>query len=201
MDVQTVILTYGILAVVGILILAWFGLMFVASRFSEDIAESYLNVRIRLTPYAVAAAFIVAAAAMTGSLYFSEIAHFPPCLLCWYQRIAMYPLVLLLGIAAFRRDIGIRVYAIPLALVGAAISTYHYFLEWFPEIDTGACVVGTPCTTVWFREFGFVSIPFLALIAFLLVITFLLIPVRGSANEGESVDEADEDVEEVEPLA
>jgi disulfide bond formation protein DsbB len=194
MDVQTVILVYGILAVVGILVLAWFGLMFVASRFSEGLAESYANVRRRLTPLAVTGAWSVATLAMAGSLYYSEIAHFPPCTLCWYQRIAMYPLVLILGIAAIRRDTAIRLYAIPLALVGAAISSYHYLLEWFPELDTGACVVGVPCTTVWFREFGFVSLPFLALVAFLLVITLLLIPMRKGA-ETEAIESQDGDAD------
>ena len=87
-----------------------------------------------------------------------------------------------MGIAAWRRDLGIRRYAIPLASIGAVISTYHYLLEWFPDLDTGACTVGIPCTQVWFRQFGFISMPALALIAFLLVIAFLLLPRRGAAD-------------------
>jgi disulfide bond formation protein DsbB len=189
MDVQAVIFLYGVLAIVGIFILAWFGLMFLASRFSDSIDESYHGVRRRLSPLAITAAWGVATLAMAGSLYFSDIAHFTPCTLCWYQRIAMYPLVLILGIAAIRRDIAIRLYAIPLALVGAAISTYHYLLEWFPSIDAGACTVGIPCTQVWFREFGFVSLPLLALIAFLLVIVLLLIPERTPAAEPVEAEE------------
>ncbi len=89
--------------------------------------------------------------------------------------------MLILGIAAWRRDLGVRVYAIPLAAVGAAISAYHYLLEWFPALDTGACTIGIPCTQVWFRQFGFVSLPLLALIAFLLVIAFLLMAVPPDA--------------------
>jgi disulfide bond formation protein DsbB len=92
-----------------------------------------------------------------------------------------------------KRDVGVRLYAIPVAVVGAFISSYHYLLEWFPELDSGACVVGTPCTTVWFREFGFVSIPFLALIAFLLVIVLLLVPSRRQAAEPEVEDSLEED--------
>lgn len=189
MDVTTVIFLYGILAVVAILILCWFGLMAIASRLSESVAESFANLRAGLAPMALIGAWIVALLAMGGSLYFSEVAHFQPCLLCWYQRIAMYPLVLILGIAVFRRDIPVRIYAIPLAAVGAVISTYHYFLEWFPQIDTGACTVGIPCTQVWFREFGFVSLPFLALMAFLLIIAFLAIPTRGGSVEAAVEDE------------
>ncbi len=190
MDVKTVILIYGVFALVGILALIWLGLMFVASRLSESVAVSFGRSRTRLSPLALTGAWGVATLAMAGSLYFSEIAHYTPCTLCWYQRIAMYPLVLILGIAAFRRDSGVRRYAIPLAAVGAVIAAYHYLLEWFPQIDTGACTVGIPCTQVWFREFGFVSLPLLALVAFLLVIALLLIPPRASAQD---IDEAGED--------
>jgi disulfide bond formation protein DsbB len=178
MDVQTVTLVYGLLAIVGIVILIWLAVLGLASRFSDAAADGLDAIRERLEPWAVTAAAIVALLAMAGSLYFSEIAHYTPCVLCWYQRIAMYPLVLLLGIAAIRRDVGIRVYAIPLASIGAVIATYHYLLEWGVVPDSGACVVGIPCTQVWFRQFGFISLPFLALTAFLLIIAFLLIPYR-----------------------
>ena len=178
MEVTTVITLYGVAALVGVLVLVWFGLMFGASLLSDDIAESYDRIRSRLAPMALTAAWGVALLATAGSLYFSEVANYLPCTLCWYQRIAMYPLVLVLGIAVLRRDTAVRIYAIPVAAVGAAISAYHYLLEWFPQIDTGACSAVIPCTQVWFREFGFISLPLLALIAFGLVITFLLIPLR-----------------------
>lgn len=181
MDVTTVTLLYGLLALVGIVALIWLGVMFVASRLSAAAGYGFERLRERLTPFALVGAFSVAFLAMLGSLYFSEIAHYTPCTLCWYQRIAMYPLVLLLGIAAWRRDLGIRLYAVPLATIGAVIAAYHYLLEWFPEIDTGACTVGIPCTQVWFRQFGFLSLPLLALIAFLLVIAFLLLADREAA--------------------
>ncbi len=178
MDVGTITDIYGALGLVAILMVMWFGVMFVASLISSSAGESYAHLRRRIGPSAIAGAWVVASLAMAGSLYFSEVANYTPCTLCWYQRIAMYPLVLILGIAAIRRDIGIRIYAIPVAAVGLVISSYHYLLEWFPEIDAGVCKVGIPCSQVWFREFGFVSLPFLALIAFALVITLLLIPMR-----------------------
>jgi len=121
----------------------------------------------------------VAATCTLGSLYMSEVRHFVPCDLCWYQRIAMYPLAVILLVAAARRDPGVRWYAAPLAVIGAVISTYHYVLEWFPQLESGACGVGPPCTLVWFREFGFVSLPYLALSAFLLILAFLWIAARG----------------------
>jgi disulfide bond formation protein DsbB len=183
MDVSFVTLLYGVLAIVGIVMLIWLGVMALVSRFSEPAHFGFEGIRERTTPWALTLAWIPALLAMIGSLYFSEIAHYAPCTLCWYQRIAMYPLVLLLGIAAWRRDLGIRRYAIPLAAIGAAISAYHYLLEWFPDLDTGACTVGIPCTQVWFRQFGFISMPALALIAFLLIIAFLLLAHRGSERD------------------
>jgi disulfide bond formation protein DsbB len=193
MDVKTVTAFYGVLAIVGIVFIAWFALMTVAGFFSDGVRDGFAALRARLRPAALTAAWAAAALAMAGSLYFSEYVHYTPCTLCWYQRIAMYPLVLILGIAAWRKDLGIRLYAIPLAAIGAAVSTYHYALEWFPELDYGACTAGIPCTQVWFREFGFISLPFLALIAFLLVITFLLLPGRERQEEELDEDETEAD--------
>jgi disulfide bond formation protein DsbB len=123
----------------------------------------------------LSAATLVAAIAMAGSLYFSEVVHFIPCELCWYQRIATYPLVLLLGIAAARRDLGIRPYVIALSLIGALISAYHVVIQRIPSLSTGACSVDAPCTAINLEVFGFVTIPFLALAAFLLIAALLLV--------------------------
>jgi disulfide bond formation protein DsbB len=121
-------------------------------------------------------AWIVALGATLGSLYFSEIANFEPCKLCWFQRIFMYPLAVILGIAAFRRDRGIRWYALPLAGIGLAIALYHYLIERFPDLDSGACSAAVPCTFVWFEEFGFVTLPFMAATAFTFVLAVLTLP-------------------------
>lgn len=190
MDVIAVEQAYSLLAIVGIVIIVWLAVLAVASRFSDAAADGLDSIRERLERWAVPAAAIVAALATVGSLYFSEVAHFVPCALCWFQRIAMYPLVLLLGIAAFRRDVGIRVYAIPLAAVGAVISVYHLLLEWRIVEVTLVCSVDVPCSSVLFRQFGFISLPFLALTAFLLIIALLLIPYRSSGGSSASSEEA-----------
>ena len=195
MEVTTVISFYALLALVGIVILAWFAIMFLASFLADNVAEGFAGIRYRLTPFALTAAWAVALLAAAGSLYFSESANYIPCTLCWYQRIAMYPLVLILGIAIFRRDISVRIYVIPLAVVGAIVSTYHWILERYPELDYGACSSGIPCTQKWFEEFGFITLPFLALIAFLLIITFLLIPALRPRSEDEELEDEDEDDE------
>jgi disulfide bond formation protein DsbB len=120
-------------------------------------------------------AFLVAAGATAGSLYFSEVANYVPCRLCWFQRICMYPLSAVLLIAAIRRDRSVRWYALPLAGVGVVLSSYHYAIEWRPSLERGACGIGPEsCTTIWFREFGFVTLPFMALCGFVAIIALLV---------------------------
>jgi hypothetical protein len=115
----------------------------------------------------LAIAFGIAAVATLGSLYYSEIVGLPPCTLCWYQRIAMYPLAVILGVAAFRGDVHVRRYVLPIVAIGALIAVYHYSLEWQPALDLGACATDVPCSVAWFRVFGFVSLPYMALSGFL----------------------------------
>lgn len=126
-----------------------------------------------VAPAALPLAAVVAATSMGGSLLFSEVLGYPPCTLCWYQRIAMYPLAVILGIAAVRRDLGVRPYVWVLAGSGAIISIYHYLIQWVPDLDATACAVDNPCTAVFVREFGFVSIPFMALAGFLAISALL----------------------------
>ncbi len=120
-------------------------------------------------------ATIVAGTAMAGSLYFSESANYIPCTLCWYQRIAMYPLVVLGAMAWWRGD-DPRFTMAPIAGIGAVISSYHWLLERIPDLDTGACSATVPCDFVWFEEFGFVTLPFMALCGFLAVIALVTLP-------------------------
>lgn len=138
---------------------------------------------------AVWLALLVALTATLGSLYFSEVANYVPCRLCWFQRIAMYPLVPVLAVGAVRRDRGLRWYVLPIAVVGAAISAYHYLIEWRPELDTGACDASGPsCTAVWFREFGFVSLAFMALVGFVTVLALVFVRFP-PADERPELDE------------
>ncbi len=124
---------------------------------------------------AVWLAWLVAIAATVGSLYFSEVANFNPCRFCWFQRIAMYPLSVILLVGALRRDHAVRWYAVPLAAIGAAISAWHSLIEWRPALDNGECEFqGPSCTFVWFREFG-LSLANMALIGFLTILILLLV--------------------------
>jgi disulfide bond formation protein DsbB len=123
-----------------------------------------------LRPNALWLAFAVAAVATLGSLYYSEVANYTPCRLCWYQRFAMYPLAPILGVAALLREARVKYLAIPIAAIGAAVATYHYQLEVFPEQSSGVCSLDVPCTARWFEVFGFVSLAFMALTGFLAII-------------------------------
>jgi len=126
-----------------------------------------------MKPWAVSFAWVIATTATLGSLYYSDIANLEPCRLCWYQRIAMYPLVVVLGIAALRRDVAVRIYAVPLAVVGAFIAGYHYLIQWYPSLEGGACGTGIPCSSPYIWRWEFLSIPFMALMGFLAVIALL----------------------------
>ena len=136
-----------------------------------------------LAPMGLWLAFLVAAAATAGSLYFSEVAHFTPCRLCWFQRIAMYPLVTTLLVAAIRKDRAARWYVLPQAVIGLGVAAYHYLIEWYPNLEKTACDLSAPCTAVWFRGFGFVSLAFMAGAGFLAIIALVTLPGTSSTDD------------------
>jgi len=120
-------------------------------------------------------AWVIALVATAGSLFFSEIMELPPCLLCWYQRIAMYPLVVVLACGIIMRDQRVRYYALPVCLGGLIISIYHNLLYYgiIPESIT-PCTKGISCTTRQIEWLGFITIPLMALAAFVGIATCLL---------------------------
>ncbi|WP_027460880.1 disulfide bond formation protein B [Deinococcus murrayi] len=127
-------------------------------------------------------AWVVALVATLGSLYFSEVRGFAPCVLCWYQRIAMYPLALLLGLAALRGDLGIRTYALPLAAVGWLIALIQNLEDWgvIPVLRVCSANNAVPCDVHWPVWGGglaglnsVLTIPVLAMIAFTLIVVLL----------------------------
>ncbi len=143
-----------------------------AGLFYEDIARN-----------AVWLAFAVATFATLGSLYLSEVMHFVPCPLCWYQRICMYPLSVALLVGALRRDRDVYAYVLPPAFVGAAFAIYHTQLQAFPEQTGRFCTGAELCKVRYIWEFGFVSIPFMALSAFTFIIVMMLIIRAGRFDE------------------
>lgn len=183
MSVEMVQVFYGVLAIVAIIVVVMIGGLRVLAVGSDGALDAYAALARTLRPVAPAAAWFVAFLATVGSLYFSEIAGFTPCTLCWYQRIAMYPLVIVLGMGSLRRERAAMPGSATLALIGALIAGYHVALEWIPSLDVGACDAVTPCTMVWFRVFGVFSLPALALSAFMLIFTVL------SVRDPDAIDE------------
>jgi disulfide bond formation protein DsbB len=134
-------------------------------------------------PYAVWMAALVAATAMAGSLYFSEVGHLEPCVLCWYQRIAMYALAVILVVAAIRRDVGVRPYVVALAGIGGALSAYHILVQRLPGLPSGSCSLTAPCSAIQVEVFGVITIPVLALIGFISILTLMTVAVGRTQAE------------------
>ena len=126
----------------------------------------------RTLPYI---AWLIALSSLAGSLFFSEVMDLPPCVLCWYQRIAMYPLVLIIAIGIITGDRGWKKYAIALGLVGLVISIYHNLIYYgvIPEGIT-PCTEGVPCNEVQIEWLGFITIPLMGLAAFIFLVLCLL---------------------------
>lgn len=118
-------------------------------------------------------AWIVAFVATVGSLIYSEVIHFEPCRLCWFQRIAMYPMAVILLVGAIRREFQVKYYALPLALIGLGISIYHVVIQNFPSLEGGACDPSNPCSAKYVDIFGFISIPFMAGAGFIVIAVLL----------------------------
>lgn len=136
-------------------------------------ARDYL--REALAEVGIWLAAAVASASTVGSLIYSEGFDLIPCRYCWYQRIMMYPLAVILVIAAYRKDVaGARRYGLPLAGIGLVLSSYHYLIQHFPNLEASACSVDVPCSAPYVWRYGFVSIPFMALAGFALIIALLL---------------------------
>lgn len=125
--------------------------------------------------HAILFAFIVALIAMTGSLTYSELVGYEPCKLCWFQRILMYPQVLILGLALLKKDRKISDYIIPICIFGIATASYHYLLQ---RGVGSPLICGTNsaqgCSQALFMEFGYITIPMMSLTAFSMILLFMM---------------------------
>lgn len=145
-------------------------------------------VRNVLWGYELWGAFVVAATATGGSLFYSQVAGAIPCEFCWFQRVLMYPLSILTLLIAVRGDNRAARYLIPIPVVGAGTSVYHILIERGVVEEPKACTLNGPgCAANWIaREgFGYITIPTLALTAFLLLIGFLVLASAGAADQAE----------------
>lgn len=132
-------------------------------------------------------AWSMALVSLVLSLYFSEIVHFAPCALCWYQRIAMYPLVPLMAVGIIRKDRKLYSYVLPLSIIGLIISSYHTLLQYgiVPHIVT-LCQAGVSCTDKYINLFGFVTLPLLSFLAFAFITLCMLISKKENSHDVKS---------------
>ena len=186
---HNVIVLLAVLGVVGQVVVA---VLVVAGVFRvAGIPGPLLGIRSAVWGYELWLAFVVTAVATGGSLFFSEVANFVPCELCWFQRIFMYPLAIVTLLAAIANDHRVARYLLPLPLIGAGISVYHILVEERVVGQTTACLISAPggCAVKWIDEFGYVTIPVLALTAFVLAFAFLAFGAfEPSADEGDETD-------------
>ena len=170
-----VIVVLSVLGVIGQVLAA--GMLMIGLLALVGVRGPLNALRSGVEGYELWLAFVVASIATGGSLFFSEIAHFVPCELCWYQRICMYPLSITTLLAALFDDPRAARYLLPLPVVGAGISVYHLLVENRVVGESLTCRISAPggCTVKWINEFGYVTIPTLALTAFALVFAFLLL--------------------------
>lgn len=176
MSVEVVTTLFALLSVLCLLLVVGVALAAVVGRVRGGLPPALAEVRDGVAELAVPLALAVAATSTLGSLYLSESAKFTPCELCWYQRICMYPLTVLLGVAWVRgRDLSVRWYVWPLTAVGLGISVYHYLVERFPDTVSSSCSSEVPCSFVWVWKFHFLSIPAMAGTGFLTIATLLAV--------------------------
>lgn len=133
--------------------------------------------------YFLYVAWMVSVFATVGSLFFSEVLHFPPCVLCWYQRVFMYPLPFLMTIGILKKDALLPTYILLLAPLGWIISVYHVLLYYkiIPD-QLAPCVLGVSCTTKYIEYFGFITIPFLSFVAFSCIILAMILYKKGEVK-------------------
>lgn len=159
----------SILTIVGNIFIIGFVALFIYHK----VRKKKLNFGF-LEDNALILAFVVSLLATLGSLFYSEIAGYTPCKLCWYQRIFMYPQVIILGTALIRKARNIVYYVIPLSVIGGGISIYHYFIQ--RAAYAASCSAnGVSCSSKYVFHFGYITIPIMALTAFglIIILTYL----------------------------
>jgi disulfide bond formation protein DsbB len=154
-------------------------------RFSPTLARWNDGLRDVFGDWVYWLVFLVALVSMLGSLYYSEVVGYAPCSLCWYQRIAVYPLVVIMGIAAWKRDTGIRPYVVPLMVIGGVLALYQYIIGYIPDAEVLGCSLDVSCTERYIWEFGFVDFPFMSFVGFSFMISLMLWASPGDQTESD----------------
>ncbi|MEK6899138.1 MAG: disulfide bond formation protein B [Nanoarchaeota archaeon] len=127
--------------------------------------------------------FLISSVAMLGSLYYSEILNYPPCILCWYERIFIYPQVFMFAIAWIKKDNSVWIYSSILSIIGLFISSYHYFIQLRgASAFCDAISNGISCTEVFTMHFGYITIPLMTVLAFFLILMLSFVQRKNLLN-------------------
>lgn len=149
------ILPYGVVISHALLII-----LFLAVIFRKSWGKDIVNFVGR---NAIITGLILALSAVMGSLFYSELVGYPPCVLCWWQRLFIYPQVLLFGIALWKRDRGVFAYSTALALMAGLLALYHSYVYWGGESLLPCTALGGACSKIYVMEFGYITIPTMSL--------------------------------------
>ena len=182
-DVDVTTNFFLVLTIVADAVVVFAVLSALAALVSPNARAAVTSWACAVAPQSVVFAWIVATVTTLGSLYYSEHAGFVPCELCWYQRIVMYPLVIVLGVAALRRDRAIWITTLVFVTVGAPLSLYHWLVERVPAFEeSSSCSAITPCSAPWFEKLGFVTLAWMAMSAFLLIGVLMVCTLLGASD-------------------
>jgi disulfide bond formation protein DsbB len=182
-DVDAATNFFLVLTIVADVVVVFAVLCALAALVSANARASVTSWARAVAPQSVVFAWIVATVTTLGSLYYSEHAGFVPCELCWYQRIVMYPLVIVLGVAALRRDRAVWITTLVFVVIGAPLSLYHWLVERVPAFEeSSSCSAIAPCSTPWFEKLGFVTLAWMAMSAFLLIGVLMVCTLLGARD-------------------
>jgi len=164
--IETVISLLSLLTLAGQLAALFFIVLLLLKK--QNRVTAYI------TRHAIPLGFFFSLVATLGSLFLSQIAHYEPCTLCWWQRIFMYPLVILFGVAYIKKQKDIYAHVLPLALIGGIIAVYHYIIQMIalvqPGFSTSCSATGVSCISTYFLKLGYITIPLMSLTSFTLII-------------------------------
>jgi disulfide bond formation protein DsbB len=161
-------------------ILTILGGVFVVLIFLLILNKKPSTIKNFLAKNALLFSFLITLGSVLGSLFYSSVADFSPCYLCWWQRVFMFPQAIILGIALIKKDISVRPYIIALASIGALIALYHTYIQ-FGGVPLGPCPAGSvSCDLRYFVEFGYVTIPTMALTSFMMILVTMILSHKES---------------------
>lgn len=173
-----IVTTFSVLTLGGLIFILGLVAVLVAYKLNPK-QKNMKKITTFISENYVTGVFLVSAVATVGSLSFSEVASFAPCKLCWFQRIAMYPITLISFVSLIKNDTGVKKYILPLSIIGLLVAGYHILVQTFPQALECSDEVAK-CSAVEFAQFGFITIPVMAFSAFLIIILLSLFNQKNS---------------------